>query len=112
MIYHLTTEQAWRAAKRAGSYQAGGAPYVACRRRRQLPDAYARMQGTEGVVLLCINETFVSGDIRLEEEGGVSVPRIYGGLPLDAVIAVVRSDDEAFSHFVAPSGDGEVHSSP
>ena len=95
MIYHITPDQDWKAAREAGEYQGDTLTtegFIHCSDENQVVGvANARFRGVTGLVLLCIDPEKVGPKIVRENlEGGQAYfPHIYGSLNLDAVDSVV-----------------------
>lgn len=93
IIYHITTETDWLAAKMAGSYlpqtysQDG---FIHCSKKEQVVrSANKHFAGRTGLVLLKIDADRVPSRVVEENlDGGAELfPHIYGRLPVPAVIA-------------------------
>ena len=104
MIFHITTEAQWVAARKRGAYEADSLAtdgFIHCSDEHQVARVgNAGFRGRTGLVVLHIDEQRVNADVRYEnlEGGEETFPHLYGPLPVDAVIAV--------SPFIAgPNGD-------
>ena len=99
-IFHITTRQDWDAARAQGRYappslQAEG--FVHCSSAAQtVPTANSYYTGTQGLVLLCIDEDKTTAAVKYEgpdasqdERTDELFPHLYGPLNLDAVTQVV-----------------------
>jgi uncharacterized protein (DUF952 family) len=103
MILHIAIRADWDAARAAGSYRPASVEhegFIHCSTIDQVvgtADRYFR--GRDDLVLLCIDDLRVAGELRHEPPAviggspdrrtGELFPHLYGPLPLDAVIRVV-----------------------
>ncbi len=102
-ILHITTRQAWIAATRSGRYSAPSLDtdgfIHASTIRQVLPVAAKFYRGQTGLVLLEIDPSRLSSELRWEPPAdggpppgvpeGDAFPHIYGPVNLDAVVQVV-----------------------
>ena len=94
-LLHITTDEAWQAARAAGVYHTASLRtegFIHCSLLGQVIDvANARYRGRDDLVLLVIDGERVEPKIRYEDcyETGQDFPHSYGPLNLDAVIDVV-----------------------
>lgn len=98
IIFHITTRDAWNAARDAGSYQPASLAREgfihASTAAQVVATANAVFPGRDDLVLLCIDEARVR-DLRYEHPPGrdprahEQFPHIYGPLLPDAVVDVV-----------------------
>src|SRR5512140_2028298 len=95
-IYHITSQEDWKAAQTAGTYTAGSLAsegFIHCSRREQILATAARFySGRTDLMLLCIDPQAVTAPVRTEnlEGGEVLFPHIYGPLNLSAVLKAVQ----------------------
>ena len=105
MIFHITTQDAWDEAARAGSYRADTLEtegFIHCSSADQVAEvANVRFRGREDLVLLWIEPERVRAEIKHEDasDGSGTFPHIYGPLDIDAVARVTdyREQDGAFT---------------
>lgn len=94
VIFHITTADAWDAARAAGAYTADSLAtegFIHCSEADQYVwVANQRFLGRQDLVLLHIEEPRLTAPVRRENlEGGERLfPHIYGALNLDAVVLV------------------------
>jgi uncharacterized protein (DUF952 family)/protein associated with RNAse G/E len=130
-IYHITTEEAWRAAREAGVYRASSLDtegFIHCSTASQVPATAARYFADAGdAVVLSIDVSLLRSEVRCEDTSGhgESFPHVYGPLDLVAVRSVYglavflasgtgSLDDEApeterIVRIVATNYDGSPH---
>ena len=95
IIYHITSQNEWQQAQKAGSYSAASLAtegFIHCSTRAQVPGVGERYyKGLNGLVLLCIETTRLKVELRYEDShhNGEFYPHIYGPLALDAVARVI-----------------------
>ena len=112
VIFHITTREAWEAAKPAGAYRPeafAAEGFIHCSTPAQVVRvADARFRGRSGLVLLAIDAGRVAPEIVYENlEGGAELfPHIYGGLNADAVAEVLEFEPGADGYFSLPSYTG------
>jgi prephenate dehydrogenase len=108
-IFHITTRDAWDAAKAAGRYTADSLQsegFIHCSEAGQVAwVANMRFKGRTDLLLLHVDEAAVGAEVRRENlEGGAQLfPHIYGPLPVSAVMEVAPmtpSPDGTFDAFV------------
>ena len=116
-ILHITSRDAWDIAQRQGQYSAPSLMsegFIHCSTHKQvLPVADKFYKGQTGLILLVIDSTRLSSDLKWEPpfEGapppGVSendtFPHIYGPINLDAIVQVIDFIPTANGRFVLPS---------
>jgi uncharacterized protein (DUF952 family) len=108
IIAHITTAEEWHTAQSEGIYRGGtltSEGFIHCSRPEQLirvADALFRAQ--TGLVLLVIDRSGVTADVRDEPAGGEQYPHIYGPLNLSAVTAVLPFEPKADGCFSLPHG--------
>jgi uncharacterized protein (DUF952 family) len=94
VILHITTADAWAAARAQGSYAADSlatAGFIHCCEERQLAWVVrAHFPGRTGLLLLHVDTTRLEADVKFENlEGGTELfPHVYGAIPVSAVMAV------------------------
>jgi len=104
MMFHITTQDAWDEAARAGSYRADTLEtegFIHCSSAEQVAEvANVRFRGREDLVLLWIEPERVRAEIKYEDasDGSGTFPHIYGPLDIDAVARVTeyREQNGAF----------------
>jgi uncharacterized protein (DUF952 family) len=108
-ILHIASRDAWEAARTAAHYRGDTLAtdgFIHCSTPEQVvrvADAYFR--GRSGLVLLAIDPSRLTAELRWEEspDGGV-FPHIYGPLNLDAVVCVAEFEPGADGTFALPPG--------
>ena len=96
MIFHVTAELGWRAARRAGVYAADTLAtegFIHCSTADQWPRVRRqRFAGRGDLVLLEIDPERAGAEVRWENlEGGEEpFPHLYGPLEIAAVVSVRR----------------------
>ena len=99
VILHITTADAWAAAKAHGSYAADSlatAGFIHCCEERQLAWVVeAHFPGRTGLLLLHVDTTRLDAEVKYENlEGGTELfPHVYGAIPVSAVVAVTTLDE-------------------
>lgn len=94
MILHITTHEAWAAAKARGSYTADSLAsegFIHCSEQRQLAWVLQKhFAGRTGLLLLHIDTARVDAEVRYENlEGGTEpFPHVYGPIPVSAIVEV------------------------
>jgi uncharacterized protein (DUF952 family) len=94
IIFHITTRDAWEAARAAGAYTADSLAaegFIHCSESDQVEwVANQRFHGRPDLVLLRLDEARVGCEVRRENlEGGPWLfPHVYGPMPVNAVLAV------------------------
>ena len=92
-IFHIATEFAWAAARRAGAYTAGSLAtegFIHCSTAEQWPRVLGeRFGGRDDLVLLEIDPERTGVEVRWENlEGGEELfPHLYGPLDTAAVVS-------------------------
>lgn len=116
-IFHITSRKAWSEAQQAGQYTApslSSEGFIHCSTSVQvLPVAEKYYEGQTGLVILVIDATRLSSDLKWEPPfdgapppGAPTAdlfPHIYGQINLDAVICVVDFEPSADGKFVLPA---------
>jgi uncharacterized protein (DUF952 family) len=94
VIFHITTPDAWAAAKAQGSYTADSFAtegFIHCSEQRQLAwVVQTHFPGRTGLLLLRIDPARLDAEVRYENlEGGSELfPHVYGAIPVSAVVDV------------------------
>ncbi len=107
-LYHITTADEARAARRAGTYISRGFAregFVHCSYGHQVAATAARLfAGRSDLVLLEIDAGRLSCRVVDENlEGGAELfPHVYGSIPMDAVTRVLPFRSDAAGRFDAP----------
>ena len=119
MIYHLSSPQAWREAQQRGDYRVESLEsegFIHCSTETQvLPVAQKFYQGQSGILLLMIDPTRLSAELKWEPPSGGTpppgvpvgdlFPHIYGPLNLDAVVNVYNLESNPDGTYKLPSFD-------
>ena len=119
MIYHLTSRQAWQEAQRRGEYRVESLEsegFIHCSTEAQiLPVAENFYQGQSGILLLKIDPSLLSSELRWEApSGGVPppgvpegdlFPHIYGPINLDAILKVYDLESNPDGNYKLPTFD-------
>ena len=104
MIFHITTQMAWDDARNSGEYRAASLlteGFIHCSTLAQvLPVANNYYKEQHGLIMLMIEDTLLSSDLKWEAPSGGTpppgvpegdpFPHIYGPINLDAVVNVVE----------------------
>ena len=102
MIYHLTSRQAWQEAQQRGEYRTESLEregFIHCSTETQiLPVAETYYTGQQGLLVLKIDPSLLSSELRWEPPSGGSpppgvpegelFPHVYGPINLDAIVNV------------------------
>src|ERR1044071_151335 len=102
MIYHISSQQAWNEAQQRGDYRADSLEsegFIHSSTKTQiLPVAEKYYKGQQGIILLEINPSLLSSELRWEPPSGGApppgvpegelFPHIYGPINLDAIVKV------------------------
>jgi uncharacterized protein (DUF952 family) len=92
VLYHLTTRAAWDAAVVAGRYEPPSLAregFIHLSTEAQWPRTRERFyRDTPDLVLLAIDESQLSAEVRYELADGEQFPHLHGALDLAAVITV------------------------
>ena len=114
-IFHITTDERWQGAKRAGMYLPEGFHddgFIHCSYAAQVPRvANALFRGRTGLVLLEIEPSLVECEVIDEkpDEGRELFPHVYGPLPCSAVVAVHSFPCDEDGLFRLPKGVSPAH---
>ena len=113
MIFHITSRKAWEAAQAKGEYRADSLTtegFIHCSTLSQvLPVAHNYYKGQSGLILLEIEPTLLSADLKWEPPSGGApppgvpvgdqFPHIYGPINLDAVARVIDLETKSDGTF-------------
>ena len=118
MIYHITTRRAWSDALRRGEYRIESLEtegFIHCSTSTQvLPVAELLFQGGGKLLLLMIDPSLLSVDLKWEPPAGDpppgipegdKFPHIYGPLNLDAVVKVFDLEANLDGKYTLPTLD-------
>jgi len=117
MIYHIAPRKDWRTALATGHYHAASLVtegFIHCSTVSQvLPVAEDFYKGQHGLVLLAIEPTRLSSDLKWEPPSGGTpppgvprgdpFPHIYGPINLPAVIKVFDLEQNTNGAFILPN---------
>lgn len=117
MIFHITPRTVWDAAQAKGEYVAeslGSEGFIHCSTLAQiLPVADKYYKGQTGLVLLMIEPTLLSPELKWEAPSGGTppsgvpegdqFPHIYGPINLDAVVNVFDFIRDSNGDWAMPS---------
>ena len=119
MIYHITARRAWQEAQPRGEYRAESLEsegFIHCSTETQiLPVAEKYYEGQSGILLLRIDPSLLSSELRWEPPSGGSpppgvpegeqFPHIYGPINLDAIVNVYSLDSNPDGSYKLPAFD-------
>ncbi|MFN3188216.1 MAG: DUF952 domain-containing protein [Candidatus Paceibacteria bacterium] len=105
MILHIIKKEVWKQSKQGGEYRGDSLAsegFIHCSKPDQVIEvADYVFQGTQGLILLVIDEDKVTSEIKYENPGNNKLyPHIYGPLNIDAVIKTIdfpTNEDGTFS---------------
>jgi uncharacterized protein (DUF952 family) len=117
MIYHITSRAAWQAAQQRGDYRAESLEtegFIHCSTKSQVwPVAEKYYQGQRGLILLMIDPSLLSSDLKWEPPSGGTpppgvpegdlFPHIYGPINLEAVVKVFDLESDPNGKYNLPS---------
>jgi uncharacterized protein (DUF952 family) len=117
MIYHLTALHAWREAQERGEYRAASMEsegFIHCSTQAQvLPVANNFYQGQPGLLMLKIDPSLLSSELRWEPPSGGSpppgvaegdpFPHVYGPINLDAIVKVYELESNPDGSYKTPA---------
>jgi uncharacterized protein (DUF952 family) len=117
MIYHVTSRAAWKDAQQRGDYRAKSLEaegFIHCSTKSQvLPVAEKYYKGQRGLILLIIDPSLLSSDLKWEPPSGGSpppgvpegdlFPHIYGPINLDAVVKVFDLESDPNGKYNLPA---------
>ena len=102
-LFHITTRDAWEAARRSGAYRPASLAaegFIHFSTDKQLlPSAERHFAGQAGLLVLSVAAHKLTAELRYEDAHGELFPHLYGPLNLDAVVDVVElpvGDDGRF----------------
>lgn len=116
MIYHITSRSVWSEAQPSGEYRAESLEtegFVHCSTGAQvLPVVEKFYMGQQGLLLLMIDPSLLSSDLKWEPPSGGTpppgvpegdlFPHIYGPVNLDAVVKAVDLESKPDGHYNLP----------
>lgn len=119
MIYHIASRKAWREALQRGEYQAENLEadgFIHCSTNTQmLPVAEKYYPGQRGLLILMIDPTRLSSELKWEPPSGGApppgvpagemFPHIYGPINLDAVVKVLDLETQSDGKHAVPALD-------
>ena len=116
VIYHITTREAWLAARESGEYRPenfSGEGFIHFSGPHQLLGVAHRFYaGRHGLVLLAVDVSRLNAELKYEAadhpaafpaETDELFPHLYGPLNSDAVVAVYDFEPDAGGRFVLPA---------
>lgn len=118
MIFHITTQKEWEAAKAKGMYAAlslAHEGFIHCSKKEQILDtANNFFRGQYDLILLCIMPEKLQADLKYEDPTGKQsannfglFPHIYGTINLEAVLMTVPFPCDGEGKFKLPGELGE-----
>ena len=116
MIFHITTHMAWDEARNAGEYRAASLlteGFIHCSTLSQvIPVAEMYYKGEDGLILLMIEPTLLSSELKWEAPSGGTpppgvpegdlFPHVYGPINLDAVVSASDFIHDANGDWILP----------
>ena len=119
MIYHLTLQQAWLEAQQRGEYRAESLEsegFIHCSTETQiLPVAEKYYKGQKGILLLEMNPSQLTSELRWEPPSGGApppgvpegdlFPHIYGPINLDAIVKAYDLESHPDGSYKLPAFD-------
>jgi uncharacterized protein (DUF952 family) len=116
MIYHLTSRQDWSQAQKRGEYLAESLEnegFIHCSTETQvLPVANTFYKGQQDIVLLAINPSLLTSELRWEPPSGGAppagvpagdaFPHVYGPMNLDAIVNVYHLESNPDGSYKLP----------
>ena len=119
MIYHLTSRPAWQEAQQRGAYRTESLEtqgFIHCSTGTQiLPVAEAYYKGQSGLLVLKIDPSLLSSELRWEPPSGGSpppgvpegelFPHVYGPINLDAILNVYELETNPDGSIKTPKFD-------
>lgn len=116
MIYHITSRAAWGQARQSGEYRTDSLQsegFIHCSTSSQvLPVAEKYYMGQSGLLLLMIDPSRLSSDLKWEPPSGGTpppgvpegalFPHVYGPINLDAVIRAVDLESNPDGNYNLP----------
>ena len=115
LIFHILKKHEWQQAMERGCYEPASLTtegFVHCSTREQTPATANRYyRGQTGLVLLCIDPSRLTAELRLEppanphdERARELFPHVYGPINLDAVRRAVDFPCDSTGAFEWPAG--------
>lgn len=116
MIYHITSRQAWEDTQAKGEYRAESLQsegFIHCSTLSQvLPVAHLYYKGQRGLIVLEIEPSLLSPDLKWEPPSGGApppgvpvgdmFPHVYGPINVNAVVKVVDLESNPDGTFSLP----------
>jgi uncharacterized protein (DUF952 family) len=108
MIYHIAQKRDWDRAQAEGVYIVDSLKsqgFIHMSKEEQITKvANSIFKGEKDLLLLYIDYERVQDDVKWEgkEDYGEDFPHLYGSLPLDAVVKVVKFKADETGNFVFP----------
>jgi uncharacterized protein (DUF952 family) len=106
-ILHLCSADDWKTALKDGQYHAASLEtegFIHCSKTEQILDVANRYySGVIGLVVLWIDPTKLTAELRYEASEGDMYPHLYGPLNIDAVFAFAE---------ISPESDGVFRTLP
>jgi len=117
MIFHITKHEDWEAAQTKGEYIAESLAtegFIHCSTLNQvLPVAENFYKGQNNLILLMIEPTLLSSDLKWEAPSGGTpppgvpegeqFPHVYGPINIDAVVSALDFIRDSNSDWILPS---------
>jgi uncharacterized protein (DUF952 family) len=117
MIYHITSRKAWEDAQTHGAYIADSLTtegFIHCSTIEQvLPVAHNYYRGQKGLILLQIEPSLLSADLKWEPPSGGApppgvpvgdmFPHIYGPINMKAVVKVIDFEPNPDGSWTLPA---------
>ena len=114
IVLHIATQTDWQEARLRGEYRCDSLNdegFIHCSTREQLLiPANERFGGRLDLLLLCVDPTRLSAELRFEDcyESGMEFPHIYGAIELAAVVDVLAFSPGASGLFELPTALAEL----
>ncbi len=116
MIFHITSRAAWLEARERGDYRTESLEtegFIHCSTESQVvPVAHKFYEGQSGLLLLVIEPTRLSSDLKWEPPSGGApppgvpegdlFPHVYGPINLDAIVQVFDLQSDPDGKFKFP----------
>jgi uncharacterized protein (DUF952 family) len=95
MIYHIATSEDWVLHRNSATYQPEGYSkdgFIHCSSQEQVPGVLQRYYaGVKNLILLHIDETKLSSDLKYEEATNKELfPHVFGPIKKEAIVRVER----------------------
>jgi uncharacterized protein (DUF952 family) len=108
LILHATSRAAWIEAAAAGAFTAPSLElegFIHCSTPEQLERVAVAFPRLDDLVLLCVDETRLTADVRYEgsRDDGPQFPHVYGPIDLDAIVDVIDFPRDAAGRYALPS---------